>query len=131
MTEEIFALARALSGAGEEEEGLRKLCAQAEQELAARLKEGVTAGDCAEAFALAAAWTALADWRAGEDLEGVSAFSAGDLTLESTLLDWRDGTAVPVSAMLSAPPEELRRRAEAVLAPYLADRGFHFQGVPG
>ena len=65
MTEEIFALARALSGAGEEEEGLRKLCTQAEQELAARLKEGVTAGDCAEAFALAAAWTALADWRAG------------------------------------------------------------------
>ena len=34
--------------------------------------------------------------------------------LESTLLDWRDGTAVPVSAMLSAPPEELRRRAEAL-----------------
>ena len=32
--------------------------------------------------------------------------------LEATLLDWRDGTAVPVSAMLSAPPEELRRRAE-------------------
>ena len=31
MTEEIFALARALSGAGEEEEGLRKLCTQAEQ----------------------------------------------------------------------------------------------------
>ena len=34
--------------------------------------------------------------------------------LEATLLDWRDGTAVPVSAMLSAPPEELRRRAEAL-----------------
>ena len=128
MTEEIFALARALSGAGEEEEGLRKLCTQAEQELAARLKEGVTAGDCAEAFALAAAWTALADWRAGEDLEGVSAFSAGDLTVRG------GGEAAclrRVSAMLSAPPEELRRRAEAVLAPYLADRGFHFQGVPG
>ena len=40
MTEEIFALARALSGAGEEEEGLRKLCAQAEQELAARQTKG-------------------------------------------------------------------------------------------
>ena len=34
--------------------------------------------------------------------------------LEATLLDWRDGRAVPVSAMLSAPPEELRRRAEAL-----------------
>ena len=119
MTEEIFALARALSGAGEEEEGLRKLCTQAEQELAARLKEGVTAGDCAEAFALAAAWTALADWRAGEDLEGVSAFSAGDLTV-------RGGGEAAAQRR-----DELRRRAEAVLAPYLADRGFHFQGVPG
>ena len=39
MTEEIFALARALSGAGEEEEGLRKLCAQAEQELRAAVRE--------------------------------------------------------------------------------------------
>ena len=119
MTEEIFALARALGGAGEEEEGLRKLCTQAEQELAARLKEGVTAGDCAEAFALAAAWTALADWRAGEDLEGVSTFSAGDLTV-------RGGGEAAAQRR-----DELRRRAEAVLAPYLADRGFHFQGVPG
>ncbi len=30
--------------------------------------------------------------------------------LEATLLDWRDGTAVPVSAMLSAEPAELRAR---------------------
>ena len=119
MTEEIFALARALSGAGEEEEGLRKLCTQAEQELAARLKEGVTAGDCAEAFALAAAWTALADWRAGEDLEGVSAFSAGDLTVRG------GGEAACLRR------DELGRRAEAVLAPDLADRGFHCRGVPG
>ena len=34
--------------------------------------------------------------------------------LEATLLDWRDGTAVPVSAMLSAEPAELRARAEAL-----------------
>ena len=34
--------------------------------------------------------------------------------LEGTLLDWRDGTAVPVAAMLAAPPAELRRRAEAL-----------------
>ena len=34
--------------------------------------------------------------------------------LEATLLDWRDGAAVPVSAMLSAEPAELRARAEAL-----------------
>ena len=45
-----------------------------------------------------------------DDMSGELALAA----LEATLLDWRDGTAVPVSAMLSAPPEELRRRAEAL-----------------
>ena len=34
--------------------------------------------------------------------------------LEATLLDWRDGAAAPVSAMLAAPPAELRARAEAL-----------------
>ena len=49
----------------------------------------------------------------------MSAFSAGDLTVRG------GGEAACLRR------DELRRRAEAVLAPYLADRGFHFQGVPG
>ena len=52
--------------------------------------------------------------------------------LEATLLDWRDGRAVPVSAMLSAPPEELRRRA-GVLAEVLPStlHGAETQGEVG
>ncbi len=34
--------------------------------------------------------------------------------LEGTLLDWRDGEAVPATAMLSAAPAELKGRAEAL-----------------
>ena len=34
--------------------------------------------------------------------------------LEATLLDWRDGAAAPVAAMLAASPAELRARAEAL-----------------
>lgn len=36
--------------------------------------------------------------------------------LEGTLLDWRDGEAVPATAMLSAAPAELKGRAEALAA---------------
>ena len=36
--------------------------------------------------------------------------------LEATLLDWRDGVAVPARAMLEARPEALRQRAEALAA---------------
>ena len=36
--------------------------------------------------------------------------------LEATLLDWRDGVAVPARAMLEAGPEALRQRAEALAA---------------
>ena len=54
----------------------------------------------------------LPDW---QEEDGLLSDPEGPLAaLEATLLDWRDGTAVPVSAMLSAPPEELRRRAEAL-----------------
>ena len=36
--------------------------------------------------------------------------------LEATLLDWRDGVAVPARAMLEAGPEDLRHRAEELAA---------------
>ena len=36
--------------------------------------------------------------------------------LEATLLDWRDGVAVPTRAMLEARPEDLRHRAEELAA---------------
>lgn len=119
MTEEILELAMALGQVGEEDrQRLEQLCALAEQELAGCLKSGITAQDCAAAFVPAAAWTALADWKTGESMGGVSSFSAGDITIR------RDGAA-------SQEADALRRRGELVLAPYLADRGFSFWGVQG
>ena len=54
--------------------------------------------------------------------------------LEATLLDWRDGVAVPVRAMLEAAPEQLRRRAEelaALLAPLCPCRAAETDGEAG
>ena len=54
--------------------------------------------------------------------------------LEGTLLDWRDGEAVPATAMLSAAPAELKGRAEAlaaVLAPLCPCRVVETQGEVG
>ena len=54
--------------------------------------------------------------------------------LEGTLLDWRDGEAVPATAMLSAAPAELKGRAEAlaaVLAPLCPCRVVKTQGEVG
>ncbi len=119
MTEEILELAMALGQVGEaDRQRLERLCTLAEQELAARLKSGITAQDCADAFVLAAAWTALADWATGESIGAVSSFSAGDITIRSDAAASQGGDA-------------LRRRGEMALAPYLADRGFFFRGVQG
>jgi len=61
----------------------------------------------------AAAWLVLAWLQAGE--AGVSSFTAGDLTIHRT----GQGAA------------ELTAQAERLMAPYLTDRGFSFQGVAG
>ena len=61
-TETILTLAKVLSGAGEDEEPLLEaLCQAAERQWERRLRPGVTAEDCGEAFPCAAAFTAAAD----------------------------------------------------------------------
>ena len=59
MEEEILALAVALGQISESQQ-LRTLVRAAQLEWAGRLKEGVSPQDCASAFCIAAAWTALA-----------------------------------------------------------------------
>ncbi|MCI2106213.1 MAG: hypothetical protein LKK00_05770 [Intestinimonas sp.] len=120
MTEEIMALARSLGGLGEEEDSrLLPLCQAAEAELTGRLREGIAPEDCAQAFSLAAAWLALADRSAGQETDGVTGFTAGSFTVR------REGGEARQAV------ETLRRRAEAILAPWLKDGGFAFQGVVG
>ncbi len=66
-------------------------------------------------FILACAWLALAGLAAGET--GGGRFTAGEVTIQEG-----DGAARAAA---------LRLQAETVLGPWLADRGFAFQGVPG
>lgn len=121
MIGEAVELAMAL---GELDEGVRgkveTLCRAAVEELSRRLRDGVGAGECAPALALAAAWTALADLCMGDCADGVESFTAGAVTVRQgeklTALERSQG---------------LRARAELVMAPYVEDRGFSFRGVRG
>ena len=99
-------MARSLGHAdGGQEEALEALCRAAQAELAGRLRPEVRPEDCEDAFILACAWLALAGLAAGE-----------------TAIQEGDGAARAAA---------LRLQAETVLGPWLADRGFAFQGVPG
>lgn len=114
MTEQVLELLLALGGAGQKEDVLRTLCQNACEVLDRRLKDGLTAEDCGEAYPLAAAWLAL-DWlRSGQGLDGVTYLSAGDMTVR------RDGDS-----------ETLSQRAMEIMRPFLRDDGFVFRGVKG
>ena len=109
-------LVSALYGPGTDEVVLRTVCAGARAALERRLKDGVTAEQCGEAFPLAAAWLAL-DWlRGSRGLEGVTAPSAGDISVR------REG---------GGDGGGLSERAWELMGPFLADEGFAFQGVKG
>ncbi len=115
MTERVLELVRALGGAGQED-ALGALCAAACGALDRRLREGLTAQDCGDAYPLAAAWLAL-DWlRGSRGLEGVTALSAGDISVR------REG---------GGDGGGLSERAWELMGPFLADEGFAFQGVKG
>lgn len=116
MTQRVLELVQALSGAGQDEELARTLCAAACQELDRRLRDGVAAEDCGEAYPLAAAWLAMGWLRTAQGLEGVTALSAGDISVR------REG---------GGDGGELSRRALALMAPWLRDEGFVFRGVRG
>lgn len=122
MTDAILMLAASLCHpAAEQEELLRLLCAAAESELTAKLKEGCTAEDCGEAFPCAAALLAAADFRASQAAGGEPvSFTAGSVSVSA------GGAA---SAAQSA--AMLRRQARRLLTGWIADDGFAFQGVRG
>ena len=81
MTEQVLELLQKLGGAGQDEDVLRTLCQNACNMLDRRLKDGLTAEDCGDAYPLAAAWIAR-DWmRGGQGMDCVTYLSAGDLTV--------------------------------------------------
>lgn len=116
MLQRVMELARGLCPQAGDEELMRTVCASACQALNRRLRRGVAPEDCGEAFPLAAAWLA-ADWmQAGQGLDGVTALSAGDISVR------REGGGQTGS---------MSRRAMELMAPFLADQGFAFRGVRG
>ena len=119
LQETVLTLARAVSGAGEQDEVLLEtLCRAAEAYWRGRLRQGVTAEDCGEAFPCAAAFTAAADLAAGQD-GGIESFTAGSVAVKG------GGESAARRA------ESLRRSAEERMAPFAEPGDFAFQGVRG
>ena len=116
MTEQVLELLLALGVAGQDEVVLRTLCRNACNMLDRRLKDGLTAEDCAGAYPLAAAWIALEWLRGSQGMDGVTYLSAGDLTVR------REG---------SGDGGALSQRARELMSPFLRDDGFVFRGVMG
>ena len=111
-------LVSALYGPGTDEVVLRTVCAGARAALERRLKDGVTAEQCGEAFPLAAAWLAM-DWlRGSQGMDGITALSAGDISIR------REG---------GGDCGKLSEQAMEIMAPYLGGSGseFVFRGVDG
>ena len=120
-TETILTLAKVLTAAGEDEEPLLEaLCQAAERQWERRLRPGVTAEDCGEAFPCAAAFTAAADLAAARGGDGVSGFTAGSVSVR-----------IRSAAESCALAESLRRTAERLMAPFAAPEDFCFRGVRG
>ena len=119
MTERIVALAKGIAGAEEHELPLLEaLCGAAEQLWSSRLKTDMTPELCGEAFCCAVAFTAAADYAVGQEADGVSGFSAGDVSVQL-----RGGNGRTAAA------DALRQTAERLMAPYAEPEDFCFKGV--
>lgn len=119
MLEEIAGLAKSVGQVEPgEEELLSRLCEAAEAELTAKLKKGVTPEDCHGAFAVAAAWLALAGLCAGHQEGGITDWSAGEVSVKR-------GMDAEMQAAV------YRGQAERLMAPYCVDGDFAFVGVKG
>ena len=117
MTDRILALACQMCGAEEGDALLEVLCHISETAWTARLKAGVTAEDCGEAFLCAVAFTAAADYLRGRD-GGVESFTAGEISIK------KQSTG-------SGGAEAMRKTAERLMVPYAGEAQFAFKGVRG
>lgn len=118
MTQEVMALCRGMGAGPDREELLLPLVRTVCGQLEARLREGVAAGDCGPAFPVAAALMAMDQLEGMTGGEGqVTSFTAGELTVrrQAGAGSWRSRTA----------------QAERLMAPWLRDGRFFFQGVKG
>jgi len=122
MLEQIKALCGAMGAPEGQEELLLPLIQAVREQLAGRLRPGVTPEDCGTAFPLAAAMVVmdrLSGISGGGSAEEVTSFTAGDLTVRKE------------SGSGGQTAKGLTEQAEGLLSPWLRDGGFAFQGVEG
>ena len=124
-TETVMALVRSFAGRSvteDEETALAALVPVAEARWRARLRTDA-AEDPTQPLRIACAWTALA-WLAGAARGGggydVRAFTAGEVSVRTGSAEGQDVCG-----------RSLLRQAEALMAPYVTDGAFFFEGVCG
>ena len=122
MTEEILALAGALTGAKEQEQAaLQLLCSAAEQEVLGSLKQGSDAVEHREVCICAAAWLAAAGLLTGRAAKGdCGSFKVGEVSVSGG-----------GGQQLMAVADCLRQQAYRLMTPYAGDGGFAFLEVAG
>ena len=114
-TEEIAGFAKELGGGDIPETVLQSLCAAASAQLLARLKEEVDREAIRSEFVMAAGMLALSMYIAASGSGEVTAFKAGNLSVER-----RGGESAA---------DALRRQAELLLSGYIEDQGFAFRCI--
>lgn len=119
MQKEIFALAKSIGSVDPgEEELLARLSEAAEAELTEKLKQGVSPEDCHSTFVVAAAWITLAGLCISRQEDGITAWSAGEVSVKH-------------DADAGRQAETYRKEAQRLMRPYCMDDGFVFVGVKG
>ena len=124
VLEEIYEAAGKAAPSGTDEALLQRLCRAAQAQLAARLKDGVTAEDCRDAFVCAAVWTALSGLFTQESTQNwnVESFTVGDVSVKTTGFE--------NTSQMSA-PQKLEWQARMLMRPFCRPEGFSFVGVRG
>ena len=120
MTEQVLALAGEMAGGAAFGALLEPLCEAAVERWKRRLPDGMAAEDCGTAFVCAAAFTVAADLLAGQTVDSVGDFTAGEISVKSR-------SAADTAMMVKS----LRQAAEELMAPYAASANFAFRGVRG
>ena len=110
-----MALCRAMGAAEDQEELLLPLIQAVRGQLADRLRDGACPEDCGPAMTAMDRLSGMTGGGGGSD---VTSFTAGELTIRK-------------EAGSGGAGKDLSAQADRLLAPWLRDDGFVFQGVEG
>ena len=118
----MIIMAKAVTGAGEEDISLLESLCRAELTIwSRRLRPDVTVEDCSDTFCCAAAVSAAADFLTLQSsAAGAASFTAGEVSVRE-----RDAGEVAKVA------QSLRETTEHLMSPYIDPQQFQFRSVQG